>query len=178
MVTVKRKKKRSLQNPAGRYKALLAAGLAVILIAVSAFGLAGRFRYAAIIDDLTDSMAKSIRTDLNQAVQAFNSLERRSTDTAGDTINNMKRYMYAAYRLNQSLVVARGETYSIIDTATYNNFQTITGEYERLLANGQSTSSVRTSLGDYMNALASTLESRFDSADLLLPQTASKQAGR
>ena len=69
---------------------------------------------------------------------------------------------------------ARGESYSIIDTATYNSFQTLAGEFERLLANGQSTAAVKTSMGDYMQAIETVLSSRFDSADLLLPKTASK----
>ena len=120
-------------------------------------------------------MAKSIRSDLNQAMQSYDTILRKGDDSASDALGNMKRYMYAAYRLNLSLVTARGERYSIIDTATYNNFQTLVGEYERLLANGQSTSSVRTSLNDLMDAVATSLASRFDSADLLLPQTAARQ---
>ena len=174
MVTVKRKKKRSLNSPAGRWAAAALAVLAIALIALCAWGLAGRFRYANRLDDLTDYMAKSVRTDLNQAVQACDSLDRRSSDMAGETLTNMKRYMYAAYRTNLILVAACGERYSIIDTATYNNFQTLVGEYERLLANGQSTATVKTTLNDYMDAISQTLYSRFDSADVLLPLTATR----
>ena len=178
MVTVKRKRKRSLASPAGRYRTLVVLALSAVMIALCVFGLVGRYRGEERMDDLTEYMAKAIRTDLNQALQAYDTLGRRSGDMAGDALENMKRYMYAAYRMNQSLVVARGETYSIIDTATYNNFQTLAGEYERLLANGQSTATVKTSLGDYMTALADTLSIRFDNADYLLPQTVSKQPGR
>ena len=178
MVTVKRKKRRNLTSPLGRYKTLAALALALLLIGACAFGLIGRFRYADRLDDLGDFMAKAIRTDLNQALQSYDTIQRRGDDAAPDALANMKRYMYAAYRMNLSLVAARGERYSIIDTATYNSFQTIVGEYERLLANGQSTASVRTSLGNYTRAIEDTLSSRFDSADLLLPQTASKKTGR
>lgn len=157
----------------GSLIAVIVAG--ALLLAACAFGLIGRYRLADRLDDLSGYMAKSVRTDLNQAIQACDTLGRRSSDTAGETLNNMKRYVYAAYRTNQMLVAARGESYSIIDTATYNNFQTLVGEYERLLANGQSTSSVRTSLNDLMDAVATSLASRFDSADLLLPQTAARQ---
>ena len=178
MVTVKRKKRRNLTSPLGRYKTLAALALALLLIGACAFGLIGRFRYADRLDDLGDFMAKAIRTDLNQALQSYDTIQRRGDDAASEALANMKRYMYSAYRLNLSLVAARSERYSIIDTATYNNFQTIAGEYERLLANGQSTASVKTSLGNYMSAIEDTLSSRFDSADLLLPQTASKKARR
>ena len=178
MVTVKRKKKRSLESPAGRYRLYAAAALALLLAGLCAFGLIGRFRYAGQLDDVSDFMAKAVRTDLNQALQAYDTLQRRGADAAPDALTNMKRYMYAAYRLNLSLVQARGERYSILDAATYNSFQTIVGEYERLLANGQSTATVKTSLGAYMSAIEDTLSARFDSADLLLPQTASKKAGR
>ncbi len=178
MITVRRNKKRNMNRGMGRAwtAALIAVGAA--LIALCVFGLIGRARLAGRLDDLADYMAKSVRTDLNQAVQACDTLGRRNADTAGETLNNMKRFVYAAYRTNQLLVAARGESYSIIDTATYNNFQTLVGEYERLLANGQTTASVRTSLGDFMDALATTLAARFDSADLLLPQTAARQPGR
>ena len=178
MITVRRKRKRNLNNPSGRYRAWAAAVLVVALMGLCAFGLIGRFRYADRLDDLGDFMAKAIRTDLNQALQSYDTIQRRGDDSALDALTNMKRYMYAAYRLNLSLVDARGERYSIIDTATYNSFQTIVGEYERLLANGQSTASVKTSLGNYMSAIENTLSTRFDSADLLLPQTASKKTGR
>lgn len=178
MVTVKRKRKRNLNSPSGRYALLAAAALIVALLVLCVFGLAGRFRCEARLDDLSDFMAKSIRSDLNQAMQSYDTILRKGDDSASDALGNMKRYMYAAYRLNLSLVTARGERYSIIDTATYNNFQTIVGEYERLLANGQSTAAVKTSLGNYMQAIEDTLSARFDSADLLLPQTVSKKTGR
>lgn len=175
---MKRKKKRSLQSPSGRYRLYAAIALTLLLAALCAFGMAGRLHYADKLDDLGDFMAKAIRTDLNQALQAYDTLQRRGSDAAGDALINMKRFMYSAYRLNLSLVEARGERYSILDAATYNSFQTIVGEYERLLANGQSTATVKTSLGSYMSAIEDTLSSRFDSADLLLPQTASKKTGR
>ena len=178
MITVKRKRKRDMRNPAARYRGVWAAALAALLVGLCAFAFIGRFQAQHRLDDLSNFMAKAIRTDLNQSAQAYDTLTRRSVGTAGDSLNSMKRCMYSAYRMNQLLVAARGDSYSIIDTATYNSFQTIVGEYERLLANGQSTASVRTSLGDYMTAMSSALASRFDSADLLLPQTASKQTPR
>lgn len=178
VTTVKRKKKRNLNTSLRRYRRLAALALTLIALAACAFGLAGRFRYAGRLEDLGDFMAKAIRTDLNQAMQAYDTILRRGDDAAPEALTNMKRYMYSAYRLNLSLVLALSERYSIIDTATYNNFQTIVGEYERLLANGQSTASVKTSLGNYMCAMEDTLSTRFDSADLLLPQTASKKTGR
>ena len=44
MVTVKRKRKRNLNSPSGRYALLAAAALAVLLLGLCAFGLAGRYR--------------------------------------------------------------------------------------------------------------------------------------
>ncbi len=176
MVTVRRKKKRSMLSPVSRWREAALIAVAAASLALCVFGLAGPGRLAGEMDDLTAYMAKSVRADLNQAVQACDALGRRSGENA-DTLNGMKRCMYAAYRMNQLLVTARGESYSIIDTATYNNFQTIAGEYERLLANGQSTAAIKTSLGDYMAAISSTLVSRFDSRDALLPQTAARQPG-
>ncbi len=177
MITVKRKKRRSLENPTARYMLFGGIALGLVVLAVCAFALMRSFRLEAQLDDLGDYMAKSIRADMNQAVQAFDSIDRRSVDVAGEVLPNMKRYMYSAYSMNRLLVAARGESYSILDSATYNSFQTIVGEYERLLANGQSTTEVRTSLGDYMTAIGTMLAERFDSADLLLPQTA-LQKGR
>ncbi len=178
MITVRRNRKRNMNRRMGRLHLIALCAVGAALIALCAAAMAGEHRLSDRLDGLTDYMAKSVRTDLNQAVQACDALSRRSAETAPDTLNNMKRYVYAAYRTNQLLVAARGESYSIIDTATYNNFQTLVGEYERLLANGQSTSSVRTSLNDFMDAVSATLASRFDSADLLLPQTAARPQGR
>ena len=170
MVTVRRKRKRNWYSPMNRYYLVGALVLAALLVALSAYALIGRMQAEGRIDDMTDIMAKAVRTDLNQAVQAYDALGRKSNDSAGETLSNMKRFMYSAFRVNQLLVSMRGERYSVIDTATYNNFQTIVGEYERLLANGQSTAGARTSLGDYMSALSTSLSQRFDSADALIPQ--------
>lgn len=174
MVTVKRQRKRSLQNQKGKYLLVGGAALFAIMLGLIIALFADRAALRNRLDDLSDYMAKSIRTDLNQALQYYDNIDRRSADLTGDVLPNMKKYMYSAYNTNKLLVEARGESYSIIDTATYNSFQTLAGEFERLLANGQSTAAVKTSMGDYMQAIETVLSSRFDSADLLLPKTASK----
>ena len=173
MVTVKRQKKRSLINPKGKYLIWAGLALAAVMLAVGIVGLVGQARTRAQMDELSEYMAKSIRTELNQALQCYDTLDRKS-DSAAEQLVNMKKYMYSAYAMNKILIESRGGEYSFLDTATYNNFQTIVGEYERLLANGQATGTVKTTLGDYMHSLEAELASRFDSADLLLPQQASR----
>ena len=186
MVTVKRKKRRSLENPTARYLLFGGIALGLVVLALCVFGLTRSFRLEAQLEDLGDYIAKSIRTGgikMDDAIieyvkREFNMLigDRTAEDVKFDLgaalQMNMKRFMYSAYTMNRLLVAARGDSYSILDSATYNNFQTIVGEYERLLANGQSTTEVKTSLGDYMSAIGTMLSERFDSADLLLPQTA------
>ena len=173
MVTVKRPKKRSLMNPKGKYLLWAGLALAAVMMAVGIAGLVGQARARAQMEELSEYMAKSIRTELNQVLQCYDTLDRKS-DTAAEQLASMKKYMYSAYAMNKILVESRGGDYSILDTATYNSFQTIVGEYERLLANGQATGTVKITLGDYMQSLEAELVSRFDSADLLLPQQASR----
>lgn len=171
MVTVKRQKKRSTTNQSGKYIMLGGAALAIIILIMAIVGWVGRAGLQAQMDDLSEYMAKSIRTDLNQVIQCYGTLDKKS-DSAAEVLPNMKKYMYSAYNMNKILVESRGSKYSIIDVASYNSFQTIVGEYERLLANGQATSTVKASLGDYISSLEDTVLTRFDSADLLLPQQA------
>ena len=148
MITVKRGQKRSLKNGAQRHWLIIGAVVAALILAVGLFGLSKSLYLEDKLHDLADYMAISIRTDLNGVLQSYDTMERRSTDVGGDAIPTMKRYMYSAYNMNRLLVTAAGENYSIIDSADYNNFQAILGEYEKLLQNGQNTSEVSATLSD------------------------------
>ena len=174
MISVKRGRKRSLRPSAPRHWLIIGLVVAALVIAMGIFGLSKSLRLEDRLDDLADYMAISIRTDLNQVLQSYDTMDRRSADLSGEVIPNMKRYMYSAYNMNRLLVTAQGERYSIIDSASYNSFQNIMGEYEKLLKNGQNTSEVAATLNDYMASMRTMLGERFDSAGALLPQTASK----
>lgn len=171
MISVKRPRKRSLINPKGQHAVLALAVLLVLAMAATAVGFAGWTHCGAKLDDLGGYMAKSIRADMNQALQCYDTLVRRGDDAADEALDGMKRYMYSAYGMNKLLVAAMGESYSLLDVTAYNNFQTIVGEYERLLGNGQATSTVRETLGDCVQSFRTLLASRFDDADHLLPQS-------
>lgn len=171
MITVKRPRKRSLINPKGQHVVLALAVILALTVAVAAAGFIGWSHRGAQLEDLGGYTAKSIRADMNQAFQCYDTLVRRGDDVADEALDGMKRYMYSAYGMNKLLVAAMGEDYSLLDVTAYNNFQTIVGEYERLLANGQATSTVRETLGDCVQSLRTLLASRFDEADHLLPQS-------
>ena len=119
MVTVKRQRKRSLVNPRGRQViAALSALLALALIA-GAIALVALVRLNGRMEDLNGYIAKSIRTDINQAIQCYDTLERRGDDAAADALGSMKRYMYSAYGMNRLLVEARGERYALLDASAF-----------------------------------------------------------
>ena len=171
MVTVKRQRKRSLINPRGRQVIVTLSVLLAIAIVAGAIGIVALVRLNGRMSDLSAYMARAIRTDINQAIQCYDTLERKGDDAAAEAIGSMKRYMYSAYGMNKLLVEARGERYALLDAAGYNSFQTAAGEYERLLANGQATGTTRATLGDCVKSLRSMLTSRFDENDHLLPQS-------
>ena len=170
MVTVKRKKKRSLVNPRGRQAVAALSALLALAIIAGAIALVALMRLNSRMEDLNGYIARSVRTDINQAIQCYDTLERKGDDAAADALNNMKRYMYSAYGMNRLLIEARGDRYSLLDASGYNSLQTAIGEYERLLANGQATGATRATLGDCVKSLRSMLSARFDEGDNLLPQ--------
>ena len=170
MVTVKRKKKRSLVNPRGRQAVAALSALLALAIIAGAIALVALMRLNSRMEDLNGYIARSVRTDIYQAIQCYDTLERRGDDAAADALNNMKRYMYSAYGMNRLLIEARGDRYSLLDASGYNSLQTAIGEYERLLANGQATGATRATLGDCVKSLRSMLSARFDEGDNLLPQ--------
>ena len=170
MVTVKRKKKRSLVNPRGRQAVAALSALLALAIIAGAIALVALMRLNSRMEDLNGYIARSVRTDINQAIQCYDTLERKGDDAAADALNNMKRYMYSAYGMNRLLIEARGDRYSLLDASGYNSLQTAIGEYERLLANGQATGATRATLGDCVKSLRSMLSARFEEGDNLLPQ--------
>lgn len=170
MVTVKRQRKRSLVNPRGRQVIVVLSALLVLAVVAGAIALVALMRLNSRMEDLNGYIARSIRTDINQAIQCYDTLERKGDDAAADALGNMKRYMYSAYGMNRLLTEARGERYALLDASTYNSFQTAVGEYERLLANGQATGTTRATLGDCVKSLRTMLAVRFDENDKLLPQ--------
>lgn len=170
MVTVKRQRKRSLVNPRGRQVIVALSALLALALVAGAIALVALVRLNGRMEDLNGYIAKSIRTDINQAIQCYDTLERRGDDAAADALGSMKRYMYSAYGMNRLLVEARGEQYALLDASAYNSFQTAVGEYERLLANGQATGTTRATLGDCVKSLRTMLAARFDESDNLLPQ--------
>ena len=93
MVTVKRQRKRSLQNQKGKYLLVGGAALFAIMLGLIIALFADRAALRNRLDDLSDYMAKSIRTDLNQALQYYDNIDRRSADLTGDVLPNMKKYM-------------------------------------------------------------------------------------
>ena len=147
----------------------LSALLALAVIA-GAIALVALMRLNSRMEDLNGYIAKSIRTDINQAIQCYDTLERKGDDAAADALGSMKRYMYSAYGMNRLLIEARGERYALLDASAYNSFQIAVGEYERLLANGQATGTTRATLGDCVKSLRAMLSARFDESDNLLPQ--------
>ncbi len=170
MVTVKRKKRRSLVNPRGRQIIVALSVLLALSVIAGAIALVALVRLDRRMDDLNGYIAKSIRTDINQAIQCYDTLERKGDDAAADALGNMKRYMYSAYGMNRLLTESRGERYALLDATAYNSIQTAVGEYERLLANGQATGTTRATLGDCIKSLRAMLAARFDESDNLLPQ--------
>ena len=170
MVTVKRQKKRSLVNQRGRNIIIVLSVLLVLALIAGGVALAALLKQNSRMEDLNGYIARSIRTDINQAIQCYDTLERKGDDSATEALNNMKRYMYSAYGMNKLLIEACGEKYSLLDASVYNSFQTAVGEYERLLANGQATGTTRATLGNCMESLRTMLSARFDESDQLLPQ--------
>ena len=167
---IRTRRRRSFQSSTGRRVLALILIAAAVLGGVGLFGIGRSLYYKDKLDDLADFMGSSIRADLNQAMQTYANIDRKSADLTGEVFPALRRYMYSAYVTNRLLVTARGEDYAVLDGNAYSNFTAIMGEYDKLLQNGQNTTQVRASLSDYMADIENILSTRFDVTGKLIPQ--------
>ena len=178
MSIIQRGRRRNLVRPPSRTLRLMAALLAALLIALCVLFFIRAERSQDRLADLSIYIARNIRTDVNQALQALDTIKSKGSTASGDALSVMKRSIYAAYRQNMCLIVARGDSYSLIDSANYNAFQAAVTEYERLLANGQSTAQPLKTMDEYLRGLENAILARFDSRDRLLPKTGAPKINR
>ena len=167
----------SLRRPIRRGVRLAVVIVLLLSVVVSVIFLTRSVSLSDRLEDVTTYIARSARSDFNQAAQALSNIRNRG-DASGEAVSVMKRSMYAAYRQSMCLAVAGGPGYELMDAAAYNAFQTAMGEYERLAANGQSTAQALAALTEMMDNLGNAIDARFDGRNRLLPAVTTGKISR
>ncbi len=173
MLSFKRTKKRNYQNPREKYIALSLAGAFTLLLILTLVGFSGRSRLQARLTETQDILAAAIQSDLNDALDSYAGIDRKSANLADDILPTMRRHMYAAHEMNRILVETFGEEYSMLDTDRYESFEAIMKRFDQLIAAGQSPDPAKETLASCMNDLKNSLAGRFTAEGNLLPKTAS-----
>ena len=173
MLSFKRTKKRTYQNPREKYIALSLACVFALMLVFTLVGFTGKNSLRAQLNETQDILAASIQSDLSDALNSYEGIDRKSADLAGDILPTMRTHMYAAYEMNRILVETFGEEYSMLDAAQYESFEAVMNRFDQLLAAGQSTDPAKETLAACMNDLKNSLAGRFTAEGDLLPKTAS-----
>lgn len=173
MISFKRTKKRNFRSPRMKYLSLSAAGAFALLVILVLVGFSGRNNLRALLGETQDILASSIQSDLNDALDSYEGIDRKSANLADDILPTMRRHMYAAHEMNKILVETFGEEYSMLDAAQYESFEAIMKRFDQLIAAGQSTDPAKETLAACMNDLRSSIAGRFTAEGNLLPKTAS-----
>ena len=174
MITFKRTRKRSYQHPWRQYFIYGVASAFVLMLALTIGAFASRGRMAARLEEAQEMMAAYIQRDMNEVLDSYVAIDRKSADLAGDILPTMKKHMYSANSMNRVLTETFGDRYSMIDDEQYESFESIMDEFDNLLATGQSTSPAKDRLVTCMDSIKLTLANRFTTDGSLLPKTASK----
>lgn len=174
MISFKRTKKRSYQNPGERYFLYGLAGIFVLLTVLMLSAFSGKGSLQTQLDEAREMMAASIQSDVQQALSSYESIGRKSADLQNDVLPALRRHMHSAYAMNRVLTETFGEEYSMIDDDLYENFENSMQQFDSLLSAGQSTDPAKEILTACMDGMKIALNNRFTDDGNLLPRTASK----
>ena len=173
MISFKRTKRRNYKHPGEKYLILGVAGMFALMLIMMLSASSGRNRLEAQLDETREIMAASIQSDMNEVLRASENIDRKNADLAGEVLPTMRLYMYAANEMNDALIETFGDEYSMIDPELYASFESIMGEFDQLLAAGQSTDSAKEKMTACMAGFRTDLTHRFTADGSLLPKTAS-----
>ncbi len=169
MTSFKRSRTRSFEHQGEKYLLLALAGAFILLVSMMLFAASGRNRLQNQLNEGMEIIAASIQRDVSDALSSYRAIDRKSADLEGDILPTMEKHMHSAHSMNRVLVEIFGEEYSMIDETTYEQFETVMAEFDRLLAAGQSTSSAKELLVPCMNSFQNMLLNRFTEDGKLLP---------
>lgn len=172
MISFKRTKRRNYQQPGEKYVLFGAAGMFVLLLIMMLTATSGRNHMENKLTDTREMMAASIQSDMNRVIRAYETIDHKSADLAGDVLPTMKQHMYSANSMNDVLKETFGDEYSMFDPEQYDSFLSIMDQFDQLIATGQSTNAAKDSLVPCMENLKVTLANRFTADGGLLPRTA------
>ncbi len=173
MISFKRTKKRTYRSPKEKYLWLSAAGVFCLMLILTLVGFLGKNSLQMQLMETQDMLAASIQRDMSEALNSYESIDRKSANLSGDILPTMRRHMYAAYEMNKVLTETYGAEYSMLDEEQYDSFEAIMDRFDGLLAAGQSTAPARESLTACMESIRSAMTNRFTAEGTLLPRTAS-----
>lgn len=173
MLSFKRTKRRNYQNPREKYIAFSLAGAFALLLILTLVGFTGQSRLRARLAETQDILAAAIQSDLNDALDSYAGIDRKSANLSGDILPTMRRHMYSAYEMDKILVETFGAEYSMLDAERYASFEAIMNRFDQLIAAGQSPDPAKETLAACMNDLKNSLAGRFTAEGNLLPKTAS-----
>ncbi len=169
MTSFKRSRTRSFEQQGEKYLLITLAGAFILLVVMLLFASSGRNRLQNQMDEGMEIIAASIQRDVSDALSSYRAIDRKSADLEGYILPTMKKHMHSAHSMNRVLTEIYGEEYSMIDEATYEQFQAVMSEFDRLLAAGQSTTSAKEQLIPCMNSFQNMLLNRFTEDGKLLP---------
>lgn len=178
MISFKRTKKRNYRNPREKYILSSIAGAFALLLILIIVAFSGRNSLQLQLHETQDILAASIQSDVNKAMNSYETIHRKNADLSGDVLPDLRRHMYAAYEMNRVLTETFGEDYSMIDSSQYDSFESIMDQFDQLIAAGQSTEDAKESLAVCMENLRLALSNRFNAEGTLLPKTASATTSR
>ncbi len=104
MLSFKRTKRRNYQNPREKYIAFSLAGAFALLLILTLVGFTGQSRLRARLAETQDILAAAIQSDLNDALDSYAGIDRKSANLSGDILPTMRRHMYSAYEMDRILV--------------------------------------------------------------------------
>lgn len=170
MISFRRSRTRSFEHQGEKYLLIALAGSFILLVVMLLFAFSGKSRLQAQMDESLEMMAASVQSDVYNALNSYRTIDHKSADVEGDILPTMKRHMYSAHSMNRVLTETFGEEYSLIDEESYNEFESVMREFDRVLSAGQSTKAAKELLVPCMNKFQNMLLNRFNEEGELLPK--------
>ena len=172
MISFRRTKRRDYRQYREKYVIFCIAGMFILLLVMMLTATSGKKRLENQLIETREMMAASIQSDMNKVIRAYETIDHKSADLAGDVLPTMKKHMYSANEMNDVLLETFGSDYSMFDHEQYDAFMAVMNQFDQLIATGQSTNAAKENLVVCMEDLKTSIANRFTADGGLLPRTA------
>lgn len=166
-----RKGARKLAHRSNLYPVYIAAAVLVVLIAALVTTVVLGRRFSAQLDLNRKQLSEHIQSELNLAVRAFDEVDLPTANLEESIIPAMRLHLYAADAMNDVLSSVYGADASIFTSDLYRNIVMALDAIEASRKAGQTTNNDLAALKEFMAQLESDMNTKFQSVNLLMPQT-------